>query len=67
MIDKSIVSSPDKDAIIYKTLNSLEGLAWLYNCNKVQIELTSVPKQYLDKKNYSMVARDHYYYFNKNR
>lgn len=66
MLDGNLVNTPQKDAAIYKTLQALESLAWLYNCNKLQLELTAVPTEYLNNKNYWIVIRQKSFYYNKN-
>lgn len=49
MIDKNHLDSEQRDLTIEKTLQCLEAIGWLYNCNKIQLELTTIPSEYLDK------------------
>ena len=66
MLDPKVVTNPQKDATVIKTLQALECLAWLYNCQKLQMELTTVPTSYLNSQNYWLVVRNQCYYYNKN-
>lgn len=66
MLDTDIIKTGQKDMTIEKTLQSLEAMAWLYNCNKLQLELTIVPSEYLNKSQFWMVSRNKCFYYNKN-
>lgn len=71
MIDKEFVGDPKtpnelRDQGINKVVQTLEALAWLYNCSKLQLELTSLPQEFADHNDFWMVNRNKCYYYNKN-
>lgn len=68
MINKKAMQTPKdiREKAIEKLVSSLEALAWLYNCSKVQVDVSTFPSQFIENNNYWFVMKKRCYFFNKN-
>ena len=66
MIDSSVLKMPEKDQIISKLIHSLEVIAWVYNCKKLQMQTDVVPLDTAKANGFWMVVRNKKSYLSKN-
>ena len=67
MLEKEHFDSAQMDVTIENVLQALEALALLYNSNKIQLELNTVPPEYLNKSDFWVVMRNKRFFYNKNK
>ena len=67
MLSPSVISSPEKDSIISKLVHSLEVIAWIYNCKKLQMQTDVLPIDTAKANGFWMVVRNKKSYLSKNQ
>ena len=66
-LDRSLIQSGQHVDIIYKEIEALEAIAWLYNCHRLQCDESLIPVDMSQTADFWLIKRRGSYYYSKNK